>query len=110
MPAGPFLGHSYCITGVLGDMIVDSPAEKFPTEVGVEQSQQAGLTVTEALAKGSFLIAGVPALNMSTARIVPYAELYQARTAVMETPVEHLQQAAEDEKHREQTAEELEAQ
>lgn len=57
-------------------------------------------TVTEAIANGSFFGLGVAAENMSSARTVPYAEIYHARTAVMATPVEHLQQAAEDEKRR----------
>ena len=39
----------------------------------------------------------------SNSRYIPYAERYRASVAVMETPIEHIQKAAQDEEKRKNT-------
>ena len=62
-------------------------------------------TLTEALAKSGvvFVSQGVNGTE-STARTVPYTEYYSEQTAQIETPVEHIQRAAEDEQRRVEAA------
>jgi hypothetical protein len=59
------------------------------------------ITLTSAQNKASIrvnLVIGSDACCNS--RIMPYSELYRQRTGVIETPIEHLQKAADDEKRR----------
>jgi len=62
------------------------------------------LTLTEAQSSGSLrvILQNTPTTR-SNSRIIPYIELYHGRTSVMETPVEHRQRAAEDERRRKAT-------
>lgn len=68
----------------------------------MSQDRQSPQTVTEAQLQSQYAVVfiGIDANSSSTARVVPYAELYRSRTGLMETPVEHLQEAAKDEEAR----------
>lgn len=59
-------------------------------------------TLTEAQAASGIieLSRGVNTAHLSNAREVPYAEIYRERTAIMESPIERIQRAAEDEHRR----------
>lgn len=59
-------------------------------------------TLTEAQNRGGLVVVsqGENATYLSSARLVPYAEMYQGRTAIIETPAERLQRAGEDEARR----------
>lgn len=58
-------------------------------------------SLTEAQARGSFSIVVVGSYRtQSNSRVVPYAEIYRGRSSMMETPAQHLQKAAEEEKGR----------
>jgi hypothetical protein len=49
---------------------------------------------------GVVVVLGVGTGSLSNARIVPYVERYSARTGLWETPEQHLQRAADDERRR----------
>jgi len=36
--------------------------------------------------------------TQSNSRVIPYAEVYRGRSSIMETPAEHIQKAAEEDK------------
>ena len=58
-------------------------------------------TLTEAQSRNGFLMVTLGlGSNYSSGRHIPYAERYRASTGLMETPIERLQRAAEDEKRR----------
>jgi hypothetical protein len=59
-------------------------------------------TLTEAQAEAGLVVISsvVNAAHLSSSRQVPYAELYRERTGVIETPIEHIQRAAEDQAKR----------
>jgi hypothetical protein len=59
-------------------------------------------TLTEAQAAGGIIVisGAINAAHLSNSRQVPYAEMYRERTGVIETPIEHIQRAAEDEAKR----------
>lgn len=64
-------------------------------------------TLTEAQAKAGYLLlySAVNASNYSTARTIPYAEVYRERTSAgIETPEEHIQRAGEDQQKRERVS------
>ena len=65
-------------------------------------------TLTEAQAAGGLVLIshGANVSQLSNSRFVPYAESYRQHTAIIETPIERIQQAAEDEARR-QKAEEI---
>jgi hypothetical protein len=60
-------------------------------------------SLTEAQAAGG-IVAIYGGLNvaacLSNAREIPYAEIYRERTSLIETPIQRLQRAAEDEARR----------
>lgn len=62
------------------------------------------MTLTEATLKSGVIVMSrghnAATAFLSTARSIPYSELYRQRTATMETPAENLQRAAEDEAKR----------
>ena len=59
------------------------------------------LSFTEAAARSGVVVTMLGLDNShSNARHVPYAELYQGQSGLIETPIEHLQRAAEDERRR----------
>jgi len=60
------------------------------------------ITLTEAQAAGGVVeIRGVVnAAHVSNAREIPYAEIYRERTSLLETPIQRLQRAADDEARR----------
>lgn len=56
-------------------------------------------TLTEAQQRSGFSVVIVGTYQtQSNSRFVPYAEIYRGRSSLMETPVEHLQKAAEEDK------------
>jgi hypothetical protein len=59
-------------------------------------------TLTEAHAAGGIIeiYQGANATYLSNAREVPYAEIYRDRSGVIETPVQRLQRAGQDEARR----------
>ena len=59
-------------------------------------------TLTTASRKSGLLMMaeGENSACLSNARSIPYSEIYSQRTGMMETPVERLQRAAEDETKR----------
>lgn len=55
-------------------------------------------TLTEALARNRDWVVRLNAESTeSSARVIPYAEIYRGSTGTMETPIEHMQQAGQDE-------------
>lgn len=59
------------------------------------------LTLTEAqIKRGIDVVMLTRDVTQSSARNIPYSELYSGRTGLMETPIEYLQRAAEDEEQR----------
>jgi hypothetical protein len=61
-------------------------------------------TLTEAVAQAGLIVIRrtVNASNLSTAREIPYSEIYRQSTGLIESPVERLQRAADDEARRAQ--------
>jgi hypothetical protein len=59
-------------------------------------------TTTEAQAAGGVVLIaqGANATQLSNSRYIPYSEFYRERTAVIETPIERIQLASEDEARR----------
>jgi hypothetical protein len=59
-------------------------------------------TLTEAQAAGGIIVisSAINAAHLSSARQVPYAEMYRQRTGIIETPIEHIQRAVQDEAKR----------
>ena len=58
-------------------------------------------TVTEAQRGGeSLMVVFKENATRSSLRTRPYIELYQGRTSIMETPIQHRQKAAKDEERR----------
>lgn len=59
-------------------------------------------TLTEAQAEAGVIVVyrGVNTAHLSSAREIPYAEIYQQSTGLIETPIERIQRAAEDEARR----------
>ena len=57
------------------------------------------LKEAQALARYSVCVVG-SYRTQSTSRFIPYAEIYQGRSGMMETPARHLQKAVEEEKQR----------
>lgn len=68
----------------------------------MEKQKLSPRTVTEAQLQSHYTVMfiGGEANRSSNARTVPYVDLYRGRTGPMETPAEHLQQAAKDEQTR----------
>jgi hypothetical protein len=63
------------------------------------------ISLTEAQAAGG-IVEIRPRINgahLSNAREVPYAEIYRDSTGLIETPIERIQRAAEDETRRAET-------
>lgn len=59
------------------------------------------MTLTEADSRGkTFLDYQFKELGASSSRVAPYREVYRERNALMETPIEYLQRAAEDDAKR----------
>ena len=59
------------------------------------------MTLTEADSRGkTFLNCQFKELGASSSRVAPYREVYRERNALMETPIEYLQRAAEDDAKR----------
>lgn len=57
-------------------------------------------TITEALASSPvFFRADVPS-NSANVRQIPYSEIYRGATAAIETPLDRLQRAVDDERRR----------
>lgn len=68
----------------------------------MERQTQSPATLTEAYAQsGVIFMLGGPDASCSTSREIPYAERYSTFTAVVQTPVELLQEAARDQEERE---------
>lgn len=66
-------------------------------------NKMAKTTLTEAQAAGGIveIYREINAAHLSTSsREIPYAELYAERTGLIETPIQRLQRAAEDEARR----------
>ncbi len=58
-------------------------------------------TLTEAqLQSGVVFVLSSRESSYSSARVIPYAERYRAFNGVLETPIQHIQKAAEDETKR----------
>lgn len=59
-------------------------------------------TLTEAQAAGGIIVisSAINAAYQSSSRQVPYSEMYRERTGIIETPIEHIQRAADDEAKR----------
>jgi hypothetical protein len=59
------------------------------------------VTLTEAQSRGGYSVVFVgDSRNQSNSRTIPYAEVYRERSSVMETPAEHIQKAAEEDKRK----------
>ena len=60
------------------------------------------ISVTEASTLNNLLLGelGLSSIYPNSSRSIPYAEVYNLRTGIMETPAEHIQRAAEDEAKR----------
>ena len=59
------------------------------------------MTLTEAASRGQLLsISEFEEVKSNNSRVVPYRDSYRDRTALMETPIEYLQRAAEDDEKR----------
>lgn len=68
-----------------------------------EISVRRSVTLTEAQARSGLLVVLLDRGGThSNFRQVPYAEEYRAATSVIESPVERIQQAAQDEEERKQ--------
>lgn len=60
-------------------------------------------TLTEAHVRAGYSIYVVGSYRtQSTSRFIPYAEIYQGRSGMMETPAQHLQKAVDEEKQRDE--------
>ena len=58
-------------------------------------------TLTEAQARAGYSVFVVGSYRtQSTSRFIPYSEIYQGRSGMMETPAQNLQKAVEEEKQR----------
>ena len=58
-------------------------------------------TLTEAQARAGYSVFVVGSYRtQSTSRFIPYSEIYQGRSGMMETPAQYLQKAVEEEKQR----------
>ena len=57
------------------------------------------ITEAESRARIRFVLEGTATVG-SNSRVIPYGEIYRDSTAVMETPVEHLLRAVEDQRKR----------
>lgn len=58
-------------------------------------------TLTEAQARAGYSVFVVGSYRtQSNSRFIPYSEIYQGRSGMMETPAQYLQKAAEEEKQR----------
>lgn len=59
------------------------------------------LTLTEAKhSSGVIIILGESDKTFSNVREIPYGDRYRSYNGVMETPIEHIQKAAQDEEER----------
>jgi hypothetical protein len=69
-------------------------------------NQMPTTTLTEALAAGRIveMCRLENAAHLSNARQIPYAEIYRERSGLIETPIERIQRAAEDEAKRAEKA------
>lgn len=65
-------------------------------------------TITEAISLGGIVVlsAGANDTSADTSRTIPYSEYYVQQTGLLETPVERIQRAAEDEDRRRAETEE----
>ena len=58
-------------------------------------------TLTEAQMRAGYSVSVIGSYRtQSTSRCIPYAEIYQGRSGMMETPAHYLQKAVEEEKQR----------
>jgi len=59
-------------------------------------------TLTESQAEAVLIVVyrGTNTAHLSSAREVPYVEIYRQSTGLIETPIERIQKAAEDEARR----------
>lgn len=57
-------------------------------------------TLTEALAASQLRVRVLTGSRSQTSREVPYDELYRDSSSLMETPIERIQRAAEEERSR----------
>ncbi|MBU1743466.1 MAG: hypothetical protein KJ649_01005 [Proteobacteria bacterium] len=58
-------------------------------------------TLTEAQARAGYTVFVVGSYrNQSNSRFIPYSEIYQGRSSMIETPAQYLQKAVEEEKQR----------
>ena len=60
-------------------------------------------TLTEAQMRAGYSVSVIGSYRtQSTPRFIPYAEIYQGRSGMMETPAHYLQKAVEEEKQRDE--------
>ena len=65
------------------------------------EKSRIAMTITESQIKSGYSIFIIEQeYTQSTSRVIPYADLYRSRNSIMETPVEHIQRASEDEEAR----------
>jgi hypothetical protein len=57
-------------------------------------------TLTDAVAQSGIIVLRGLLNATSTHRIVPYVDKYRAATGILQTPAEHVQEAARDEERR----------
>ena len=62
-----------------------------PPTTFTEAAYRSGMGIVSTLIDGTYF---------SNSRLIPYRELYRDRTALIESPADHLQRAAEDEARR----------
>lgn len=64
----------------------------------MSKSRNIPRSLTEAQARSGYSVVVVGSYRtQSNSRVVPYAEVYRGRTSIMETPIQHLQKAAQEE-------------
>ena len=61
-----------------------------------------GKTLTESQAEAGLIVIyrGANTAHLSSAREIPYVEIYRQSTGLIETPIERIQKAAQDEARR----------
>lgn len=58
-------------------------------------------TLTEAQERSGFSVVIIGSYRtQSNSRFIPYAEVYRGRTSLIETPAQHFQKAAQEDKQR----------
>ena len=58
-------------------------------------------TLTEAQMRAGYSVSVIGSYRtQSTSRFIPYSEIYQGRSGMMETPAQYLQKTVEEEKQR----------